>query len=620
MWLNKISIRTVTIANLAGIGIALILLSIYLGTTFKTASLDNEKKILERITKVSADQIITKLKKQTILMGESISRNRELRTAIKNPQLPENKESAIRVLDDQFSQRWVTAEILDLVKIRIYDKNMKFLTQSSRGKTLATNKMPTTLFNKANGRSKRDRLKTLSTLWKEGDRALLSTLLPVGGLRLVGYMEIVSNPAHNLREIEALLKSPMSISNIKEKSLYTSKAWDETLDNTLIVNYVLKTDQNEPLLNLRILENIEIFNDQFNTTQLYSLIAFVVIMALAIVFSIAVFNKFAFTPLKKLIQSMEKSAQGDLTTKINTDGLSELGIIGMSLRTLVESLHTQMSEVQKTATELSSSSVTLNQNTNETNNAVQQQLTETDQVATAIAEMSATVQEVSANANQASDAAKSADSETVHGQEVVEKTIQQINSLSADIDNTSSVIVELKNESENIGSVMTVIQGIAEQTNLLALNAAIEAARAGEQGRGFAVVADEVRTLANRTQDATQNIQAIIEKVQSGAAQAMSTMEESKEKTQTTVEQAALAGESLKSITDAVNNILEMNIQISNAATEQTSVASAIGENIESINGISQRTADGATKISNSGDEMEKLSIDLQHSVEKFKL
>ncbi|MDH5256657.1 MAG: HAMP domain-containing methyl-accepting chemotaxis protein [Gammaproteobacteria bacterium] len=620
MWLNKLSIRSVTVTNLIVIGASIIALSMYLGITYKNVSLDDEKRIISRIIKVSSDQTISKLEKQAILLGESTARNKLFRQALKKFNEPENREIVTHYLDDQFSQRWVTAGIIDLVKLRVYDPKLNFLGESTQGFKDTQKKLPDIIYDQASTREKGDRLKSIAALWKHEDKAFHSALIPIGGLRLSGYLEIVTNPAHNLKHIETQLKSPVKILNNKGKALHISKKWDDTAENTLAVDYTLKSEKNEDLLKIQVIEDISIFNDKFSNTRLISLVAFTTILVLGIIFSLFVFSKFVFSPLKKLADSMKKSADGDLSSDIDTDGLTELKIIGTSLQSLVSSLHAQMSEVQKTATDLSSSSITLSRNTGETNDAIQKQLLETDQVAAAINEMTATVQEVSSHAEQASSAAKTANSETVRGQQVVDDTIRHINTLSSDIDNTSSVIENLKAESENIGSVMTVIQGIAEQTNLLALNAAIEAARAGEQGRGFAVVADEVRTLANRTQDATQNIQNIIEKVQNGASEAMQSMVESKDKSQSTVEQAAIAGESLKSITNAVNNILEMNVQIATAATEQTSVAEGISESIESINQVAQSTASGAGKIAGSGDEMATLSSNLQQLVSKFKL
>lgn len=214
---------------------------------------------------------------------------------------------------------------------------------------------------------------------------------------------------------------------------------------------------------------------------------------------------------------------------------------------------------------------------------------EVDKVATAMNEMSATVHEVARNATEAAEAAQQADAETRTGKSVVSQAIEAIDLLASEVESAAQVIHKLEQDSDEIGAVLDVIRGIAEQTNLLALNAAIEAARAGEQGRGFAVVADEVRTLAQRTQQSTQEIQNMIERLQSGSQDAVKAMEQGKNRAQAGVTQAAEAGTSLETIAAAVSTISDMNTQIATAAEEQSVVAEEINLNINSISDMSDK-------------------------------
>ena len=205
-------------------------------------------------------------------------------------------------------------------------------------------------------------------------------------------------------------------------------------------------------------------------------------------------------------------------------------------------------------------------------------------------EMSTTVMEVSRNAQGAEESAREAEQEALAGNQVVSSTIEAINGLSKDVDMAAKVIHKLETESENIGAVLDVIKSIAEQTNLLALNAAIEAARAGEQGRGFAVVADEVRTLASRTQESTQEIQTTIERLQTGAAEAVTVMDKSKHTAESSVDHAEKAGVSLNTIISAVGAITQVNSVIATAAEEQNAVAVEINNNVDNINHISEQS------------------------------
>ncbi|MDH3327412.1 MAG: methyl-accepting chemotaxis protein, partial [Gammaproteobacteria bacterium] len=351
-----------------------------------------------------------------------------------------------------------------------------------------------------------------------------------------------------------------------------------------------------------------------------SLILFTALVAVSVGFALFTFTRLVFNPLKQLTDNLQLCANGDLTVNVETNGLTELRSIGESLTLLISSLNSQVTELHGNAAHLASSASELTAVTNETTKGAQQQQEETIQVATAINEMSATVQEVATHAEEASRAAQNADKETTNGKRVVQETIVKINSLETDIANSAEVLRTLKAESENIGSVMAVIQGIAEQTNLLALNAAIEAARAGEQGRGFAVVADEVRVLASRTQESSQEIQSMIDKIQSGASQAMNAMDESQKNTHATVEQAATAGESLESISLAVTNISDMNTQIASAAEEQRAVADEIARNIENISQIAQTTTNASTQTAEASGSLSELAENIERLVTKFKI
>jgi methyl-accepting chemotaxis protein len=258
--------------------------------------------------------------------------------------------------------------------------------------------------------------------------------------------------------------------------------------------------------------------------------------------------------------------------------------------------------------------------TAQTTSGISQQQTETSQVATAINEMNATVHEVARNAVEAATAAKEADVSFNEGKKVVDTIIEAIGALAEEVDQASRVIHDLEKESDNIGSVLDVIKGIAEQTNLLALNAAIEAARAGEQGRGFAVVADEVRTLAGRTQDSTKEIEEMISRLQSGASKAVHVMEAGKEKSRLGVEHAAAAGKALETINDAVERITGMNTQIANAAEEQSSVTEEINRNITNINHVAEQSTVGAQQIAQASDDLASLAEQLKGMVERFKV
>ena len=327
-------------------------------------------------------------------------------------------------------------------------------------------------------------------------------------------------------------------------------------------------------------------------------------------------------PLNELINRVTNIASddGDLTMRVTVKSTDETGQLATAFNQFLDKLHKLIGEISGASAHVSTAAEEMSYTTQATNEAVSEQHSATDQVATAINEMSATVQAVARHASEAAGAARQADDDAKSGRIIVGETISAIESLATEVEKASEVIQELETDSDNIGSVLDVIKGIAEQTNLLALNAAIEAARAGEQGRGFAVVADEVRTLASRTQASTAEIEGMIERLQQGAKNAVQVMAHGKQQADLGVETAAKAGESLDSITSAVSEISDMNIQIASASEEQNAVVEDINRNITNISSISDRTASHAQKNDAASGQLSELATELQSLVGQFKI
>jgi methyl-accepting chemotaxis protein len=321
-----------------------------------------------------------------------------------------------------------------------------------------------------------------------------------------------------------------------------------------------------------------------------------------------------------IVNGLHAFSQGDLTHKVSITGKDEFAWMCWEYSQGRKGFMALVKDILGNAGQLAAAAEELSAITEQSNAGVMRQQGEIGQVATAMNEMSATVSEVSKNAGNAATAAQEADDRAKDGWSVVNTTVQTINNLASEVERTSEVIENLKGDSISIGTVLDVIRDIAEQTNLLALNAAIEAARAGEQGRGFAVVADEVRTLASRTQQSTREINDMIERLQNGANQAVSVMEMGRAKAEESVEQAAKAGEALQSITGVVDNIKSMNMQIASAAEEQSATAEEINRNIVNISEVAQETAGGSQQTASASDELARLASDLQSQVSKFKV
>ena len=326
-------------------------------------------------------------------------------------------------------------------------------------------------------------------------------------------------------------------------------------------------------------------------------------------------------PLNQAIAAMQDIAEGegDLTQKLNEKGGAELKALGRAFNLFVDKIRQTVSQTAEAVDRLAQVSGRMSAITEETVMGVDQQNSETERAATAMTEMASTSVEVAEHARGAAQAANDADGSAHEGQRVVEQTMKSITALAGEVDKAGEVIASLQQDSIQIGSILDVIRSIAEQTNLLALNAAIEAAAAGEQGRGFAVVADEVRTLASRTQDSTQEIQAMIERLQKSSEEAVNVMGNGRNLAEQTVDQAGQTRVSLDTITHAVNSISEMNASISVAADEQSKVADEINRNIVTISDISHQTAKGSNEIAQHSEELTRLAQTLKGLVGGFR-
>ena len=356
------------------------------------------------------------------------------------------------------------------------------------------------------------------------------------------------------------------------------------------------------------LDQASLINAAADRTILVGTLAMLGATLLIALLSLWLINRNLINPIRELIAHIALLSQGNFGKRVDASRQDELGNLAVAANILRDFLADTFTRLKRTTSDLDTASGELNAIATLMGQGTREQFSRTDQVATAMHEMSATAQEVARHAAEAANAADDADSAARQGEKVMQATIKTITDIRGEISSTSAVIRRLEGDTGRIGKVLEVIRGIAEQTNLLALNAAIEAARAGEQGRGFAVVADEVRTLAQRTAESTAEIHQIIDTVQTGAVNAVRAIESGQHRSEEGVTQVTEAGANLQLITQAVEAILDMNRQIATAAEEQTSVAEDISRNLTEITAIATANQENVQRTESAGQNLHELS------------
>ncbi|MBT9302740.1 MULTISPECIES: methyl-accepting chemotaxis protein [Pseudomonas] len=430
----------------------------------------------------------------------------------------------------------------------------------------------------------------------------------------------------------------------EEAALY--KTFAATLDNylkaqaeMLALSQQNKVEDMRALINSRIKDGTDQMGEQLNkliainaadarqagedagrsyNDAISGIVVVSVVAALMTVLLAWLLTRSIVTPLRKAVAAAQTISSGDLSKVIEDDGKDEPARLIGALATMQGNLRQTIQHIAGSATQLASAAEELSAVTEEASKGLQQQNNEIDQAATAVNEMTAAVEEVARNAVSTSEASAQSNQAAREGRDRVVETVEAIQTMTQDVQNTSVLIEGLATQGRDIGKVLDVIRAIAEQTNLLALNAAIEAARAGEAGRGFAVVADEVRALAHRTQQSTQEIEKMVAGIQNGTGDAVQSMQQSNQRTQSTLEMARAAGVALEQITQSISLINERNLVIASASEEQAQVSREVDRNLVNIRDLATQSAAGANQTSAASHELSRLAVDLNGMVARF--
>ena len=475
-------------------------------------------------------------------------------------------------------------------------------------------------------------------------------------MRILSFRILVNREPASLQEADARIvvlsdkvrKAQASYAALPagpgEAALY--KVFSTTLDNYMQAQREMielsrqnKIDELRSLINTRIKDGTDLMGEQLGKLVAFNaeaakaagvsaadnysgaingIIAVAVLAALMTVLLAWLLTRSIVTPLARAVKAAETIASGDLSKPVEVDGKDEPARLLSALSTMQGNLRKTIEQIAGSATQLGAAAEELSAVTEEASRGMQQQNDEIEQAATAINEMTAAVEEVARNAVSTSEASNQSAQAAREGRDRVVETVDAIQTMTHDVQNTSVMIEGLAAQGRDIGKVLDVIRAIAEQTNLLALNAAIEAARAGEAGRGFAVVADEVRALAHRTAQSTQEIEKMVAGIQNGTGEAVASMQQSNQRTQSTLELARAAGVALEQITQSIHLINERNLVIASASEEQAQVSREVDRNLVNIRDLATQSAAGANQTSTATHELSRLAVDLNALVSRF--
>jgi methyl-accepting chemotaxis protein len=443
----------------------------------------------------------------------------------------------------------------------------------------------------------------------------------VAELTINGLVDLAQELTEASTNIEELLsvntgiifhKKSQLLANNNAKNTLASEEEDKAKATQILEKQVDLA--NQTTINTSELINNSVLKGNTQTT-------FIMLTSIIVAIIIARYTLISITrPLARVNDMLNIVSSGDLSHKLDESGKDEFAQLSKNCNLLIDSLRNLIESIVNRAAQLAAAAEETSAVTAESTTAIEEQRSQVEQAASATTEMSSTAQSMLSSANDALGEIKQADDEAERVKEISARNRKTIEQLATEVDSAAQVINQLQKDSASIGGILDVIRGIADQTNLLALNAAIEAARAGEQGRGFAVVADEVRTLASRTQESTSEIQTMIEALQTGASKAVIVMDTGKAKASDSVNQSGEAEKALETITHAVHEAIDRSSQIATAAEEQSVVAHEISENLESIVAIAEQTTAGSQQTAASSSEVARLAEELQQSVQEFKL
>lgn len=622
---TQIPLRLLTIFIVVLMGTVSTAVGVYISNKIDESAKIQAESTFREVIAVASRELLWETEDKVKRLSSDIQQHGRFRSLLTqllaSPEDSEVKIALANVLDEQFSQRWVTGNILDVVKIRVYDIDYKLLAQSNKATELPQ-ELSRVLLKQAKPRNKFERLKALSGYWVHDNKPYLSVLVPAGGLRVKGYVEVVVSPILNLRKMEQVTGQIMEVHGTDESVLYQSNVLESLEEDEMLeVHYPVRDIEGNEVMKIGMYLPQEVVEQSVKSEGKIALMMSLMAVVVVSLLSILMLHLLLVRPMDKLIHRMDAIAKGDMQIETKAlFNLQELCALDNALHNVVENMRSRILHIWETGKQLSTAAKSLSNSAQGAVDQVRIQQEQVSQVAEATDRLLDSAQSVSSYTSEALNQAHEANEKTQSGGELVDQAEGSIRRLSNEVGNAVNSIANLQQDIHRVTDILRVINDIAEQTNLLALNAAIEAARAGETGRGFAVVADEVRNLASRTQQATTEVESVLKGLNSGIDVAVNAMNSGHQQAELTIGQAEQVSLALKDIMSSAANIVQGNQKISAATDDQVGVIRGINQNLNKISEMATEVSNGSLAITSSSGDLAQMAIQLEVLVTDFKV
>jgi len=618
-----ISLKTFIVLFLIICGACAIVIAYFVGIKLEKTAEESLETTQKEVVAVSAREILrnleSKLRRLAMDTQKTTNFHIYLKSLLDKHEFENAQENMATLLNDEFYQGWVTSGVIDLVKIRVYDLNFNLLAESTEKSDLPA--FPEILLKHAKSRKKTKRLESISDYWNYQHAPLISMINPAGGLIPKAYVEVVANLSYSLRNLEYTTGQLTRIVSINDEILFASSSLKNDDKELQPIRYELNGLSGKPVVFIEQLISKAYLYSGLTDAAKFSFLLLIGLISIATALALIIAHKFLLTPINELQMRIQKMSTGDIEVETSPVFIiKEFKELDQSMIELVAFFNKKIFMIWDTGKQLSISAKSLSESAQLAVDSLRAQQQDVSNVTEQTKELMTMAQDVTEHAKNASNSTSSAKQQADEGGGLVQMANQSTEKLTVDVNQSAEQILVLHQDTKNATAILDEIQNISDQTNLLALNAAIEAARAGEQGRGFAVVADEVRSLAGRTHEATENVRKVLNTLMEGINEIVNVMQASQSQSSDTTQNVTKLGQSLQDISNKVSNINEMNESISTSAQEQTDLTVKIGSDLKNITDMANTVSDAALKVTSSCGDLAQMAIQLESLVNAFSM